>query len=328
MSVVIPVRNDAGNLARCLKAIREQSGASSIEIIVADNGSTDSSRDVARSFGATVLQMPDVPVSTLRNAGLRLARGQVVALIDADNEISEGWLEAALPHFQNSRVAAIGYDYSPPPSGTWVQRLYDAFRYHPSAVQRVRWLATGNMAVRRGAALEIDGFDETLETCEDFDFCNRLRLQGYEILADPRLKSTHYGDPATLEDLFKGELWRGRDALRVGLRGLNAWSELPSLLFPLVALMSIAAGLVSVALAWPVGAHLLWWTAGSVALVSALSCLRAIRMFTRARDRRIGIFPGLWTVAFVYDIARALSPIVRTPHRHAIASHERNRATA
>src|SRR4051794_25445357 len=105
VSFVIPVRNDAGNLARCLKAIQGQSGATAIEVIVADNGSTDASRDVARSFGAIVLHLPDVPVSTLRNEGIRLSRGTLIGLIDADNEIAAGWLAAALPHFANANVA-------------------------------------------------------------------------------------------------------------------------------------------------------------------------------------------------------------------------------
>jgi hypothetical protein len=279
-------------------------------------------------LGATVLQIPDVPVSRLRNEGLRAARAAVIAFIDADNEIAPGWLAAALPHFHNPDVAAVGRDYSSPSTGTWVQRLYDTFRTYPARVERVRWLATGNMVVRRGAALQIDGFDETLETAEDFDFCKRLRLRGYEILADPSLKSTHYGDPATLADLFKGELWRGRDTLRVGLRGLNSWSELPSMLFPIAGLAAMAVGASGVALAWPIGSQLLWWPAGSVAVICGLSCVRAIRMLARARDARLGSFPGIWLIACVYDIARALALVVRVSHRGANASPRRSEVAA
>lgn len=328
VSVVIPVRNDAGNLARCLKAIQDQPSARAVEIIVADNGSTDPSRDVARSFGAVVLHLPGVPVSTLRNEGMRVARGSLVALIDADNQIAAGWLAAALPHFDNGNVAAIGRDYSSPTGGTWVQKLYDGFRRHPETVQPVRWLATGNMVVRRSAALEINGFDESLETSEDFDFCNRLRSRGYQILVDPKLESTHYGDPATLDHLFKSELWRGQDTLRVSLRGLHSWSELPSILFPIIALASLAVMLVSLALVSTLGRDLLWWAVGSLAVVLALSALRAIRMLTRVRDRRLTTFGCLWTVALVYDLARALALVIRVPHRRATATVKRSQVAA
>jgi hypothetical protein len=328
LSVVIPVRNDAGNLARCLRALQEQPGADAIEIIVADNGSTDPSREVAGSLGATVLRLPDVPVSTLRNQGLRVARGALIAFIDADNAVSPGWLPAVFPHFTNQRVVAVGCDYSSPPGGTWVQRIYDGFRNHPQAVEPARWLATGNMVVRRSTALEIEGFDETLETSEDFDFCSRLRLRGGEILADPGLASTHFGDPQTLPDLFRSELWRGRDTLRVGLRGVSSWSELPSLVFPIVTLASIAVAMTSLVLAWPVGSFLLWWTAASVSVVLELSCTRAVRMFARLPGRRLALFPAVWTVALVYDLARALALIIRMPHRGATASQKRSEVVA
>jgi hypothetical protein len=325
VSFVIPVRNDAGNLARCLTAIRAQPADRSIEVIVADNGSTDPSRDVARSFGATVLQIADVPVSTLRNEGLRLARGGLIAFIDADNEMAPGWLAAAIPHFADPRIGAVGRDYTSPPGGTWVQRVYDGFRSHPSTIQPVRWLASGNVMVRRSAALEIDGFDETLDTSEDFVFCNRLRQRGYEILSDPALASTHFGDPQTLRDLFKSERWRGRDTLRVGLRGVPSLSDLPSMLFPVVDLAAMAVLISGVAFAWPVGRHLLWIPP---LVIAALSSVRALRMLTRVPRREPGIFAALWIVAVVYDIARALALVSRTRHRGATAGRKRSQVAA
>jgi hypothetical protein len=328
VSVVIPVRNDAGNLARCIEALQDQPASGSLEIIVADNGSTDNSREVAQSLGATVLRIPDVPVSALRNTGLRLARAPLIAFIDADNVVSAGWLAAVFPHFDNGRVAAVGRDYSSPANGTWVQRVYDGFRRHSLVVEEVRWLASGNIVVRRSAAVAIEGFDETLETSEDFDFCKRLRLNGDRIFSDPKLESVHAGDPCTLADLFKSELWRGRDTLRVALRGVSSWSELPSVLFPLVTLTSIAVAVLGVALAWPFGPSLLWWTAGSSMVVLALSSMRAVRMLSRVRTRSLPIFAAMWTVATVYDVARAFALVVRMPHRGSTASHKRSQVAA
>lgn len=316
---MIPVRNDAGNLARCLKALQAQPDADAIEIIVADNGSTDTSREVAASLGATVFRMADVLVSTLRNEGTRRARGPLVAFIDADNVVSPNWLERVFPHFARERVVAVGLDYSSPPGGTWIQRVYDGFRSHPLEVEQVRWLASGNIVVRRSAALAINGFDETLETSEDFDFCTRLRLRGGEILADPGLTSIHLGDPQTLGDLFHSELWRGRDTLRLGLRGVHSWSELPSILFPIITLGSIAVAVTTMALVPVVGAHLLWWTVAALSLVLELSWMRAVRMFGRLRGPLV-LFPAVWTVALVYDLARAFALVVRMPHRRAPAT--------
>jgi GT2 family glycosyltransferase len=319
VSFVIPVLNDAGNLARCLRAIQAQAGALPIEIIVVDNGSTDGSAQLARMRGAAVLQIPGVRVSALRNEGMRAARAPWVALIDADNEIAPGWLAtaAAVVGRPAEAMAAIGRDYSSAVPGTWVQRLYNAFRRHPTAVQPVRWLATGNLVVNRAVALQIGGFDETLETCEDVDFCNRLRRRGHEIWTHPGLESIHHGDPATLTRLFVGELWRGRDALRVDLRGITAWADIPSMVIPLVALALMITGGVSALVAWVIAGEWLWWTLASAAGVVALSALKATRMFMRQGDRRVRTLAGLCLVALVYDTARALALVSRMPHRHA-----------
>jgi GT2 family glycosyltransferase len=183
------------------------------------------------------------------------------------------------------------------------------------------------MVVRRAAAQAIRGFDDTLETTEDFDFCNRLRLCGYRILSDAALHSTHFGDPQTLDDLFKSELWRGRDTLRVGLRRITSWEELPSMIFPVVTLTAIGAAALSAALAVLDRDHLRW-TAISLAIVLALSWLRAMRMLLRDQRRPMRAFPALWTVAAVYDIARALALVIRMPHRGSTPTAKRSQVVA
>ena len=130
-----------------------------IEIIVADNGSTDDSREVARSFGATVLHLPDVPcLDAEKSRPACRAWDPLIALIDADNQISAGWLAAVLPHLRQRQCGGDWSRLLVSDGGTWVQKLYDGFRRHPESVQPVRWLASGNMVVRRSAALEIERF--------------------------------------------------------------------------------------------------------------------------------------------------------------------------
>lgn len=329
VSFVIPVLNDERNLARCVMAIQAQRGRLPIEIIVLDNGSTDGSYELAVGLGARVMRIPHVRVSALRNEGLRAARAPLVAFVDADNEIAVGWLAAAVAQLEQGPdiLAAIGLDYSSPPGGTWVQQVYDRFRRHPSEVESVRWLASGNLAVRRALALNIGGFDESLETCEDVDFCNRLRRRGYQILAHPELQSRHYGDPATLRRLFSAELWRGRDALRVDLRGVTAWAEIPSMISPVIALACMIMGGTGLLLAAMLGREWLWWTGSSALAIAALSALKAARMTRRHSNSFTGLIK-VYAVAFVYDVARALALVSRMPHRHATTSDRTDAARA
>jgi GT2 family glycosyltransferase len=76
--------------------------------------------------------------------------------------------------------------------------MYDGFRARAAGVQQVDWLGSGSLAVWRDVFERVGGFDSRLETCEDVDFCQRLRRSGYGLWSDDRLRSVHLGDPRTI----------------------------------------------------------------------------------------------------------------------------------
>jgi GT2 family glycosyltransferase len=331
-SFIIPVRDDARRLARCLDTVRanldQASGHQSgqlrgHEIIVADNGSTDDSAAVAMAAGATVLSIPNQPVAIVRNRAAAIATGDVLAFIDADHALASGWLTAAADALSGDDVVAAGAAYDTPSDGTWVQRAYDAFRDHQPGQSDAGWLASGNLAVKRELFLGVGGFDESLETCEDVDLCKRLQLTGKRVLTDSRLASTHYGDPRTLNALFWGELWRGRDNLRVSLRPPLRARELPSIVIPilylgllLLALLALIAGLAAAPFGAPsiTGISVTVFAAALVGLL-ALSALRVSRMVGRMGSWRSDMVWRAFMVAATYDVARALALVVRVGHR-------------
>jgi glycosyltransferase involved in cell wall biosynthesis len=85
-SVVIPAHNASGTLARAITSVCAQSSPAH-EIIVVDDGSGDSTADVARTFGrrVTVIQQANSGVAAARNAGARMATGDWLAFLDADD---------------------------------------------------------------------------------------------------------------------------------------------------------------------------------------------------------------------------------------------------
>jgi len=320
VSFIIPVRNDAARLQTCLRSILCNPHApKQVQIIVVDNASTDDSAAVARRMGAEVLTVDAGRVAELRNRGARHATGDVLAFVDADNEIAGGWLYAALECLRMPNVGAVGAMYQAPPDGTWVQRTYGHLRGGPRD-RDADWLGSGNLAVSRSAFELVGGFDTSLETCEDVDFCHRLRAGGLRVVSDSRLKSVHHGDPRTLWEVLTSERWRGRDNLRVTFRKPVAWASVPSAVVPVVHVLFMALAVVGVLLlgaSAQLGAVLI---GTAVAGFLAGTAVRVVRAAVRETAVRASLVPAFVVASFL-DVGRALALITRAPHRGGQSRH-------
>jgi GT2 family glycosyltransferase len=317
LSFVIPVRNDASRLSRCLRSIAANDRtAAQVRTVVADNGSSDGSADVARSSGATVLSLPGLRVSALRNRAAGSADGDILAFVDADHEIASTWIATAAEIFKDPQVAAAGALYTPPPDGTWTQRMFGVLRGRTVGRSDTAWLGSGNLAVRRAVFEQVRGFDEALETCEDVDLCQRIRQAGQRIVADERLASIHNGDPATLRELFRSERWRGRDNIRVSLRSGLGLGDLPSVLIPIVDAIALVGLVVGLAAMFLGNASVL---IASAIVIAGLAALRAARMCLSGGLGSPVEWAQACAVALTYDVARACSLVWPAGHRRSRA---------
>jgi glycosyltransferase involved in cell wall biosynthesis len=309
VSFVIPVRNDAHRLHVCLESIKANDYPSErVQIVVVDNGSIDDSACVARQAGATVISVPDACVSVLRNRGAACATGDVLAFVDADHTICPDWIRSAVALLSRDDTVAAGSPYTSPPYANWVQRHYDLLRNHPQSCVDVEWLGAGNLAIKRAVFERIGGFDQSLEACEDVDLCIRARASG-RLVSSPQLRSVHFGDPSTLLALFVGELWRGRNNLRVTLRAPFNWRTMRSALVPVAALLAVVLGVVCLVSGWyGVGV-------ASMCVLPLLAALRTTVMAARDSRKTARRTVRSFAVAVVYDAARALAILARTPHQ-------------
>ena len=310
VSFVIPVKNDVLRLQRCLTSIVQNDYPRElIELIVVDNDSTDGSARAARDYGAIVLKASGNSVAALRNKGARAALGSIIAFADSDHEIDRNWIATAVATLGDPAVGATGAPYFTQPCANWVQQHYDGMRSRPSQRGDVAWLGSGNFAIKRSVFAQVGGFDAGLIACEDVDLCNRISLAGHRIVADPDLRSVHFGDPQTLKALFFGELWRGRDNLRVTFRGPKSFRHFQSALIPVGELYCLKVSAVA----------LLFGSLPLAALFAAAalapSGVRAARIVRK--QLRPGVVPALqaFAVAVVFDFARALALVVGGTHR-------------
>ena len=182
VSVVVASYNAASTLGACLDSLSQQTYPS-FEVIVVDDGSTDSTSSVAHQCGARVLRAEHQGLSAARNLGIAQATGTLVAFIDADAEADRDWLYHLVETItRRNCVAAGGPNFPPKPQSA----LMAAIAAAPGAPREVRLedenllqLCGCNMAIRKAALEDIGGFDPGFTTAgDDVDISVGLRAQG------------------------------------------------------------------------------------------------------------------------------------------------------
>lgn len=108
VSVVIPTHNRAGIIGRAIESALAQT-YSDVQVIVADDGSSDNTRAVAEAYGprVTYLRQPNAGVSAARNFGMRHARGEFIALLDSDDSWSVWKIEAQVAALRRHQEAGL-----------------------------------------------------------------------------------------------------------------------------------------------------------------------------------------------------------------------------
>lgn len=109
-SIVIPAYNEAEWLPDCLAAVKETMGsvATTGEIVVVDNNSTDKTAYIAREFGARVVFESVNQISRARNAGARAAHGDFLVFLDADTLLPAELLNEALDNLERGECCGGG----------------------------------------------------------------------------------------------------------------------------------------------------------------------------------------------------------------------------
>jgi len=233
ISIVIPTYNEEKNLPFCLDALLAiDYPKKNFEVIIVDNGSTDNTKEIAKNYGAQVLRNDLKNVSGLRNLGVTKSSGEIIAFLDADCIVANGWLYAAEKYFYDSTIVLWGSAPIPPRESTWVQNTWHLVRQKEKTVQDVDWLESMNLFVRKQQFLVISGFNEALVTCEDVDFSYRMKKYG-RIVSDNKIKVIHLGEAATINEFMKKEIWRGKSNLNGIFSHDVVLKEIPSLAIPL-----------------------------------------------------------------------------------------------
>jgi glycosyltransferase involved in cell wall biosynthesis len=294
VGVVVPCKDEIATIKLCLESLRAQTQP--VTIVVMDNGSTDGSREVAEQLADRVVDLPGVPISTLRNSGAQLlADSDVLAFVDADCELAPGWLEAGLAGLESADM--VGSRTLAATDAGWVASRWAAIEQQRAHAQSLLW--SQHLLVRREAFEALQGFDETMRTGEDADLSARLRARGGRLGLRDDMLVTHHGFPDDLSRFVRRELWhtttsgwyrRMAPKSRALVRLTAAWLGLGAL-----------AGAVVVAR--KDGAPLLLWSALTVAAVPLVGWRAGGSVRHSVQD---GALLSIWSLIRVGRLGRQL----------------------
>lgn len=222
VSVIIPIYGRP-RLTVVLNSLCRQSLVTLIQqVIIVDDGTPVPKR---LDYNAIVKQFPELPIEVLcldvnrgpaaaRNAGVAMARGEIIFFTDDDCEVPANWIETHLRQYEKfPHISAVGGWYSEPlrqPMSVYRKVMFtrdlgmlnyigqDLFRFYATTAD---WPSlhvfpacnTANLSLRRPVFGAVRGFNERFVTVggEDFDLMHRIRSAGYVLLYIPQFVIHH-----------------------------------------------------------------------------------------------------------------------------------------
>ena len=186
VSVVMPLHNRAAVIGRAIQSVLDQA-LEDFELVIVDDGSTDDSIAVARSFADPRVRVVELGrnqgANAARNAGVRAARSSLIAFLDSDDAYLPNKLARVVGEFDRRPSLDLLVDsfvkVQPPGSARpRVARrnpvIDDRERFRIALFTRRLWKATPAITVRREAIERAGMFDESLKRLQDFDFLIRV----------------------------------------------------------------------------------------------------------------------------------------------------------
>lgn len=178
-SVAIPAYNEAALLPRMLRSAnaareRYRGGPGAIEVIVADNCSTDATAAIAAEHGARVVPVAKRCIGAARNGAGRAARGRILCFVDADSILHP-------ETFNEIRDVTAGADWACGATGLRMERTSFAIGVTLAVAIPLTWLFrvdSGVVFCRREDFAAIGGYREDVLAGEDVDFLHRLKRLG------------------------------------------------------------------------------------------------------------------------------------------------------
>ncbi len=211
ISFIVPAHNEELWIGKCLGSIRTamEKLAEPYEVIVVDDASTDSTPQIAKQMGARMIRVNHRKISAVRNAGAHAASGEVFIFVDADTQVNEPVVRAALAVLRSGAAGGacvFEFDGVIPLWGRVIHRF-------AVTLGRLLRLAGGCfLFCTREAYAAAGGFSEQLYAGEDMAFVQALKKVGRFVVPKPTVVTS--GRKLSVVGPWEVVMLLGRIALR------------------------------------------------------------------------------------------------------------------
>lgn len=195
ISIIIPVYNSEKTLDACLKSVYS-STYKQFKVILIDDGSTDSSINIAKKYPVKVIRLKQRSgPARARNVGVEHAKGEIIIFIDSDVIVEQDSLNKIINDFRkNDSVVAVNGIYSTTPANKGLFPTYLALQKYYNFSRSGKYfshLATAFCAIKKNIFLKHKGFNPRYKEMEDYELGFRI-TQHYKILLDKNLTCKHF----------------------------------------------------------------------------------------------------------------------------------------
>lgn len=228
VSVVIPTYQRCASVQRALRALAGQTlSPDAYEVIVSIDGSEDGTEEMVARFTAPytlrAIWQPNGGRAAACNAGIAVAMGEIVVLLDDDMEPAPGFLAAHLQaHRSNAALGVMGavpitFDRSSPPVVQYVGAKFNSHLRRlaqPGHQLKLRDFYSGNFSIRRHILIDVDAFDEAFKIYGNEDLELSLRLLNADVhLIYNREALAHQHYTKNFAALARDNIAKGRTAV-------------------------------------------------------------------------------------------------------------------
>ena len=223
VSIVIPVYNEFDYTYNCLKSILKNSGDIAYEILIANDCSTDVTRDVEKIVKNVKLITTEKNVGFLLNCNhaAQYAKGKYILFLNNDTQVQTNWLEPLVSLIeQDEKVGMVGSKLVYPDgylqeAGGILWKDASAWNYgnrkspedpEYNYVKEVDYISGAAIMIRKDLWKAIGGFDERFVPayCEDSDLAFEVRKHGYKVMYQPLSLVVHFEGVSNGTDLNSG----------------------------------------------------------------------------------------------------------------------------